>query len=100
VVDVVAVLCGVAHVVVVGHGVVWCMCVATAFACCFAQRGSCEGKPDGRMVPQVPLFAIDSYIGLLDMHASKPFVMTLDSLKEVCLSYPRSVLRVTIGVPG
>ena len=35
---------------------------------------------------QVPLFAVDSYIGLLDIHASETFVMVLDSLKEVCLA--------------
>lgn len=32
---------------------------------------------------QVPLFAIDSFIGVMDIEASETFVMVLDSIKEV-----------------
>ena len=32
---------------------------------------------------QVPLFAIDAFIGVMDIEASETFVMVLDSIKEV-----------------
>lgn len=39
------------------------------------------------IITMVPLFAVDSYIGLLDIHASETFVMVLDSLKECHEAY-------------
>ena len=54
------------------------------------------------IILMVPLFAIDSYIGLLDMRASESMVLFLDSVKEcyeaVVISSFLSLMYTMVGI--